>query len=69
MEEINRSKCTGCQEIKTRIQDGKHPDNINKLWVDENGKRWNGRRCPACVVLNMKGRMQKLRAERKDDNV
>lgn len=66
MEEINKSKCSCCQDIKTRIQDGKHPDGVNKKWVDEHGKKWNGRKCPSCVVKNMKGRMQKLRLERKD---
>lgn len=69
MEESNKSKCTGCQEIKIRTQEGKHPDGVNKLWVDENGKRWNGRRCPTCVVSSMKVRMIKLRAERKEGNV
>jgi hypothetical protein len=64
-EEINLSKCSGCQEIKTRIQDGKYPDGRNKKWVDEHGKTWVGRRCPECVVLSMKGRMKSLRASRK----
>lgn len=68
-QESNLSKCTGCQGIKTRIQNGKQPDNINKRWVDEHGKNWNGRRCPDCAVKGMKSRMQKLRLERKDENV
>lgn len=66
MEEINKSKCSRCQDIKTRIQDGKYPDGRNKRWVDESGKCWIGRRCPECVIREMKGRMQKLRLGRKD---
>lgn len=66
--ESNLSKCTKCQEIKTRIQNGKQPDGINKVWMDEHGKKWNGRRCPECVLKNMKGRMQTLRANRKMDS-
>jgi hypothetical protein len=68
-EESNLSKCSCCQEIKPRIQNGKYPDNINKLWIDENGKKWVGRKCPSCVVSNMKLRMNKLRSERKDSDV
>lgn len=67
--EANLSKCTGCQDIKHRIQNGKQPDGINKVWVDENGKKWNGRKCPDCVVTGMKSRMSKLRSERKDTDV
>ena len=66
MEEINLSKCSECQDIKTRIQDGKYPDGKNKRWVDETGKCWVGRKCPLCVVTSMKGRMQKFRAVQKD---
>lgn len=70
VEESNLSKCTKCQEVKQRIQNGRQPDNINKIWVDENGKKWNGRRCPSCTIINMKSRMQKLRSSnvlREDD--
>lgn len=66
MEEANKSKCSKCQEIKTRIQDGKYPDGKNKKWVDEVGDLWVGRKCPLCVKDHMKGRMAKLRLERKD---
>lgn len=68
MEEINKSKCSVCQEIKTRIQNGKYPDNINKKWVDEAGLLWVGRKCPLCVKTGMKSRMKKLRLERKDSS-
>jgi type II secretory ATPase GspE/PulE/Tfp pilus assembly ATPase PilB-like protein len=68
MEEINKSKCTKCQEIKNRIQNGKQPDGINKRWVDENGKSWNGRRCPECTISGMKVRMKELRFDRKKDS-
>lgn len=66
MEEVNLSKCSKCQEIKSRIQDGKYPDNRNKKWVDESGGCWIGRKCPSCVKTHMQQRMAKLRSERKD---
>jgi hypothetical protein len=64
-EESNLSKCSKCQEIKVRTQDGFYPDNRNKRWIDENGELWVGRKCSSCVKSHMKGRMSKLRAERK----
>lgn len=64
--EANLSKCTSCQGIKQRIQAGKQPDGKNKIWVDEHGKRWNGRKCPDCVIEGMKSRMSKLRSDRKE---
>lgn len=67
MEEINKSKCSNCQDIKTRIQDGKYPDGINKKWVDEEGKCWVGRKCPLCVKTGMKVRMSLFRSKAKDD--
>jgi hypothetical protein len=66
-EEINKSKCSSCQEIKDRIQNGKYPDNRNKKWVDERGLLWVGRKCPDCVKSGMKTRMQKLRSGRKEE--
>lgn len=66
MEEINKSKCSICQDIKIRIQNGKYPDGRNKKWMDEIGDLWVGRKCPNCVKIEMKTRMQKLRLDRKD---
>lgn len=59
--EENLSKCSACQEIKPRIQDGKYPDGRNKKWVNEKGDLWVGRRCPDCVRSNMKSRMKIVR--------
>lgn len=64
-QEINKSKCSVCQGIEIRIQNGFYPDGKNKKWVDESGDLWVGRKCPKCVKLGMKGRMRKLRSERK----
>ena len=64
-QEKNLSKCTSCQEIKDRIQDGYYPDCKNKKWVNEAGDLWVGRRCPDCVKKNMQGRMKESRAKKK----
>lgn len=64
-EESNLSKCSKCQEVKLRKQNGFYPDGRNKRWEDENGDCWVGRKCPLCVKNHMKGRMSKLRSERK----
>lgn len=61
--EENLSKCTGCEEIKPRIQNGMYPDGRNKRWTDVEGKLWVGRRCPECVTGNMKVRMKATRAK------
>jgi len=62
-EEINLSKCSVCQEIKTRIQNGKYPDGRNKKWVNEKGELWVGRKCSDCVKSAMKDRMRKFRSK------
>lgn len=64
-EELNLSKCSKCQEVKTRKQNGYYPDGRNKRWENEDGECWIGRRCPSCVKSHMKSRMSKLRASRK----
>lgn len=60
-QEINLSKCSCCQEIKTRTQQGFYPDGRNKKWVDDKGELWVGRKCPNCVKVQMKDRMRKFR--------
>ena len=64
-EESNLSKCSKCQEIKLRKQNGFYPDGRNKRWENEDGECWIGRKCPSCVISHMKGRMARLRASRK----
>jgi hypothetical protein len=64
-EESNLSKCSKCQEIKLRKQNGFYPDGRNKRWENEDGECWIGRRCPSCVQSHMKNRMKVLRADRK----
>lgn len=65
--EKNLSKCSSCQEIKTRICVGKFPDGRNKKYADEEGKPWVGRKCPSCVKNGMKARMREFRAKDKSD--
>lgn len=65
--EINLSKCSKCQDIKPRIQNGKYPDGRNKKWVNEKGELWVGRKCPDCVKSSMKERMRKFRSKEATD--
>lgn len=39
--------CNTCGILKKRIEDGKVGQQV--AWKDENGKRWQRRRCPPCV--------------------
>lgn len=64
--ESNLSKCSICQEIKPRIQDGYFPDGRNKKYVDEHGNPYIGRKCPDCVKGMMKKNMSSLRSGRKE---
>lgn len=65
--ESNLSKCSCCQEIKPRIQNGKYPDGRNKKWIDDKGELWVGRKCPECVKSSMKARMRKFRSKDEAD--
>lgn len=55
--------CKDCSELKTAFLDGKF-DGINKRWTDENGKLWNGKRCPDCHRKLIKANMQKMRSNK-----
>jgi rubredoxin len=58
--------CRECLTQKTAFLAGKYADGINKIWVDEEGKRWNGRVCPVCHQGKAKDNMKKLRETRKN---
>lgn len=51
--EENLRKCKDCGEIKKRILVGRF-DDVNKKYHDENGKTWNGTRCPSCHVKQVR---------------
>lgn len=54
-------KCKNCGQTKVRILSGKFPDGKNNRWVDENGKLFNGKCCPACATEKAKQKMKELR--------
>lgn len=58
--EHNMATCKVCQQLVTKITDHKY-DTKNFRYVDEHGKFWNGKTCPACHKLAMKARMQAKR--------
>ena len=62
--EINKTTCRACGEIKTRKQVGKF-DKINKKFVDETGKAWNGLKCPQCHTDIQKMLQTERRRKRK----
>jgi Zn-finger protein len=64
-EESDLSTCKICSKIKLRRLVGKFDDK-NKKYIDENGKLWNGRKCPLCHQKSIKENMKKLRVIRKE---
>lgn len=41
-------KCNYCSKVFTRFLAGRYPNGKDKKWVDENGREFSGRTCPAC---------------------
>jgi hypothetical protein len=60
---MNARHCKDCKLLKNRIQDGKFSNGRDKRWLDENGKLWNGNRCPDCVVLKVRESMRISRSK------
>ena len=63
-EEIDVSTCRGCEKLKVRKHDGSF-DGKNKKFVDEEGKLWNGRICPACHKARVKTQLKQKRTDAK----
>jgi len=61
MTEINLRKCKVCEQEKQRILKGKYPDGVNKRWVDQFDREWNGRVCPECHASKVKTVMRRIR--------
>lgn len=53
-------KCKVCQKEKQRISNQYGKCGTDR-WIDENGKRWNGKTCPDCFAEAMKNRMKAIR--------
>lgn len=53
--------CRKCQEPKVRNQAGTYPNKRDKIFVDANGKKWNGRQCPDCQRSKMNSHMKAKR--------
>lgn len=64
--EINTVICKVCNLPKTRIEAGKYPNGKIKIYIDENGKKFNGKTCPDCNKTRVK---QVMRAGRLGKNV
>ena len=48
MEQGNIRTCAYCRQDKAWIWGGKKLKDGSKVYTDENGLRWSGRRCPEC---------------------
>ena len=48
MEQGSIRSCGYCKQDKAWINSGKKLKDGSKVFVDENGLRWSGRRCPTC---------------------
>src|SRR5688572_14748164 len=48
MEHGSIRACGYCKQDKAWINSGKKLKDGSKVYVDENGLRWSGRRCPEC---------------------
>lgn len=64
--ERNVSLCKVCQKLVVKITDAKY-DAKNFRYIDDAGKFWNGKTCPACHKTHMKLRMKTSRAVVPDD--
>jgi len=65
MEHSDKQICRACGELKDRKCIGEYDSGRNRKYVDENGKLWNGKKCPACQVVASRANMFKLRELRK----
>lgn len=51
--------CKSCGKTCKRILAGRYSNGKDKRWVDEQGKEFNGHRCPACHLDQVKDRKKK----------
>ena len=64
--ESDLSTCRLCEKIKLRRYVGKYPNGRDKMYLDEDGLQWNGRKCGACQKDKSKVNMRRLRRNEKD---
>lgn len=48
MEQGSTRACAYCKQDKAWMFSGKKLKDGSKIYTDENGQRWSGRRCPEC---------------------
>jgi len=63
--ESDIATCRLCEKLVVRRCVGKFPNGRDKMYVDEDGKLWSGRRCPKCQADRAKSNMQRLRKSQK----
>lgn len=68
MTESDKRHCKICNELKSRILDGKY-NAKDKRYKDENGKLWNGKICPSCQKRKTRDNMRSLRDKQRSQEV
>ena len=68
-QESNLKKCKVCLQLKICIEAGKYPNGKIKVYVDESGKKWNGKVCSSCNRDRMKNVMRAGRLGPKVEDV
>ena len=41
-------KCIECEDMKVKLNTGLRYTNNKKIYADQEGRRWNGNKCPDC---------------------
>lgn len=60
-QESDIATCRLCEKLVVRRYVGKFPNGRDKMYVDEEGKLWSGRKCPGCQADKARNNMRRLR--------
>jgi endogenous inhibitor of DNA gyrase (YacG/DUF329 family) len=66
--EVQKRKCKVCSKESIRANVGTYTKKSSKRWIGEDGRQWNGRKCPQCQADTAKVNMRRLRAQKREPN-
>jgi hypothetical protein len=66
--EVQTRKCKACGKEAIRANVGTYTKKSSKRWIGEDGRQWNGLKCPDCQRDTAKNNMRTLRLKRKYSN-
>ena len=55
--------CNKCNKDVTKVDSGRKHNRGRKIYVDNNGHRWNGNECPACKYNRVSNVQVKRKAQ------